>query len=588
MSKFYFFTDIDLLNAQTASEAFGSVPNAETTEFRVTSMHSAALIGTRRAFAICNGIVKAQTVTDITTPELINLIIKPFNPGLIDGIDIKYIIYRGVLKSSLINGNEIAPANTNDLTNQIWLNQQICNSASGSTGNPSIEILGLDFDNNAASDSIDLLFYNGQNDFCSQYVSTGHYIGNFYNSNFGIQIILNDKNSNIPLSVVRSLDHVISVPAFPGISSQQPDKYINKSLREEVLNYIDPCAFYGMHYFSGIHIRNSNNQEVKYSNKTTNNLYNEILKEKFINHDVIYLDIRNRNNYSYVYYEDYDFNSEVKDFTIEDNNNNSITRSYTTDDWPIFIFKHNPNDTLSTDKVTLSFGVEIKTFESQPIICVLTGSIGKNKTTYLQPSDKEKFIKDSELDVFNGIVSFLPPNLSSFSKYFILPAFHNATSNSLICSFIKLMYITEIDSNSVSQDHPLLKEYFLDNVFVAIEKPSWIPINKSFSYKTGQITYLDGIEVKIPGIYEIGISYEANRRILFAMPKIFAQIKQRNTLAQQLNNNFLASGSFYKDIEDELKGIKIKKFQIEVSAGNFKNFLALREELFKEYWPVDI
>ena len=50
MASFYFFTDVDLLQTQNASQAFGPISN---TSFRTTSLHQSS--SNANAYAVCDG-----------------------------------------------------------------------------------------------------------------------------------------------------------------------------------------------------------------------------------------------------------------------------------------------------------------------------------------------------------------------------------------------------------------------------------------------------------------------------------------------------------------------------------------------------
>lgn len=100
MSDIYFFTDVDLLNVQTAEQAFGSVSGCEDTQYRVTSMHTAT--ANPCAYAVCDGIIKIQD-SDLNPDNLVNIILKPSSHQKINGVEIKYFIYRGILKESIVN-----------------------------------------------------------------------------------------------------------------------------------------------------------------------------------------------------------------------------------------------------------------------------------------------------------------------------------------------------------------------------------------------------------------------------------------------------------------------------------------------------
>jgi hypothetical protein len=117
MADFFFFTDIDLLQSQPANKAYGPAGAVSGIEkFRVTSLHYST--GSPKAYAVCDGIVCVQQNT--SNPLLVNLILKPNQNPDINFSTIKYIIYKGILKSSLVDGSgNIVVDTTNDLTESI-------------------------------------------------------------------------------------------------------------------------------------------------------------------------------------------------------------------------------------------------------------------------------------------------------------------------------------------------------------------------------------------------------------------------------------------------------------------------------------
>jgi hypothetical protein len=164
-AAFYFCTDTDsgLLAPQTTAQAFGPVnPSsvAGTDEYRVTSLHSAT--SNPAAYAACDAIVCAQKVTADAT--LVNIILKPLVQPALNFAPVKYIIYKGILASSLINGAETAAGANNDLTQSIWDAQAKKNASAGTNANPPAEALGVGLTATAGPDladtePIDNLFY---------------------------------------------------------------------------------------------------------------------------------------------------------------------------------------------------------------------------------------------------------------------------------------------------------------------------------------------------------------------------------------------------------------------------------------------
>jgi len=139
MANLFFFTDTDSLNAQTEDYGplldGGNYPREDL--YQVTSK----LLGTLgiKAYVMLKGKIIAQEITTYAPPTLppaspthVNLILQPEDPLNINIGHIKYIIYKGILKSSIIDisdDTKIAPLGSNDLVDKIYKSQENLNKA---------------------------------------------------------------------------------------------------------------------------------------------------------------------------------------------------------------------------------------------------------------------------------------------------------------------------------------------------------------------------------------------------------------------------------------------------------------------------
>jgi len=217
-NDYFFFTDAnqqDFVNVQTAAGSYGPISpgTAGTDEYRVTSLHTASFSPT--AYAACDGIVCVQR---IPSTSLVNTILKPLAQPALNFAPVKYIIYKGILASSLINGTETAPATNNDLTKAIWDDQAKKNASAGTSLNPPAEALGVGLTglNFADTDPIDNLFYRAGVTFQLPVVKGGWSIGQFDKAGFGIEVLMEGLNFHRPLSLARQLENKISVATLTG------------------------------------------------------------------------------------------------------------------------------------------------------------------------------------------------------------------------------------------------------------------------------------------------------------------------------------------------------------------------------------
>src|SRR5687768_7432081 len=149
MAKFHFFTEVDLLTNQTKAQSFGPVTGFEQYKYLVTDKHTAS--ADSKAFAVCDGVVFIQ---EIPGTNNVNLVLRPSQQPPFSFPKIRFFIYRNILKSSLINGADIAAASTNDLTQSIWNSQAAYNATTGANANPPKEALGTDISANIEIESV--------------------------------------------------------------------------------------------------------------------------------------------------------------------------------------------------------------------------------------------------------------------------------------------------------------------------------------------------------------------------------------------------------------------------------------------------
>jgi hypothetical protein len=336
MSKLHFFTELDLLNPQTASQAYGPVPGSETTQYRVTSLHSAS--GQPRAYAVFDGMVLVQEPN--LGSSTVNLVLRPTSqPAVVNFARVKYIIYRGVLRQSLIspNGQEIAPAATIDLTDEIWRQQNLYNTIQGTNDPPSSRILGIHLTATGLGgdrflDQAELAraFDRKDSPFQLPLVRGGMSIGQFDPAEFGIEIVVSGLGWEAAFGDARRTETIILAPAF-NPQATDSEKLENLHQRERILNYIDPCAFFGLFFREGMMAKIVAGTSFV-PLKDADQIYS-LVQDKFFTQDFFYLDIRNEHNHSLNYYRNFNEGEEVR---TDVQPSGPVTESYDTHGWPIY------------------------------------------------------------------------------------------------------------------------------------------------------------------------------------------------------------------------------------------------------------
>ncbi len=277
MSDIYFFTDVDLLNDQTAEQAFGPVSGCEDTQYRVTSMHTAT--ANPCAYAVCDGIIKIQD-SDLNPDNLVNIILKPSSHQKINGVEIKYFIYRGILKESIVNMSKVDELALNEVYNidmltTIWQNQDVYEQ-NVENNIPCSKIL---YGEQPYYATISDLFEEDNLNYCDYVCKAGESIGVFHKDCIGFEIVQNTMFTDDSIIMAKSPEHIINVENTEGYSNGEI-----KAIREQVLHYIDPAAFYG----------------TQSSVVSTNN---NILSTKFLNRNSIYINLLSTTGFSLFFYD---------------------------------------------------------------------------------------------------------------------------------------------------------------------------------------------------------------------------------------------------------------------------------------------
>jgi hypothetical protein len=369
-NDYFFFTDInqqasntsDFINVQTSTGAYGPISpgSAGTDEYRVTSLHTASYHPT--AYAACDGIVCVQRIPG-TTPPLVNVILKPLVQPALNFAPLKYIIYKGILESSLINGQETAAAANNRLTQFLWDEQAKRNASTNPSANATApaNALGINLTgtNLADSDPIDNLFFRFGVAFQLPQVKGGWSIGQFNKDGFGIEVLMDGLAFHHTLKLARQLENKISVASLTG--SENPAQIFDHwHSKEQILGFMDPSAFYGSFFRAGIRARTSTNPQ--FVSKARQQLYQDLLFA-FANATKAYLDIRNEHNFSFNYFKNYGPNIKLGGTVLD----------YYSSKWPIMTLTAS-NFPNNTTKERNTFQIQLPTGDNdKPLVYVSQG-----------------------------------------------------------------------------------------------------------------------------------------------------------------------------------------------------------------------
>lgn len=467
----YFFTHPDALQPQTPQQTYGPVQGSEETQYRVTALFSAP--SEQKAYAVCNGKVFAQEVNG-----RINLVLKPTQQPKGLYAPVRYYIYKGLRKASLVDPNDatrIAPLASSQLTAKIHLSQERLNQARKlPPAPPSVNAVGLNLTANAAApDQVldtalldDVFLRQDLDEFPS--VRGGDDLGEFERADFGFEIVLDGIGDSPRLERVRNAATIMTAVAVPATAA---DKFRDLDSRERILDSIDPCAFFATFFFEGVQVKADGN--AKFTLKRRDALYSSVLS-KFGTKDVIHLDLRNEHDHSLDYYRDYTAGNGYAEFELALDQGASGLREYHTHRWPIFTIRatgFTSNDPKKPGTITLRLPGGPNT---RPLIHLGQGYFFTGFRRTSQPPDTRETLRrviEVQGDGFTFEVKFSVPKL---------------LDNTIVPGLLNIRYLKHvgaIDPAEAPNSVALEAKHFFDNLF--------------------ELTHLlDGDRPRIPAVYQ--------------------------------------------------------------------------------------
>jgi hypothetical protein len=450
MTAFHFFTDIDVLGSQSATDAFGPL-SAST--YQVTSMHRPVGSAAPAAYAVCDGQVLVQDAGS----GLVNLVLKPTSQPPFAFPKIKFFVYRGIQKSSLLNSNEVAAATSNDLTKSIWESQEARNTSAGTSDNPPAEALGVDL---TGTGSIDEVFYRDNVSYQLPLVRSGWSLGQFSSSAFGFEIMFDAIGFDPALSLIRTQTNMITVAALPS-SPTQAQEFEHWHDKEAILGYVDPCAFFGSFIFSKLNVHKSGTS----TTAKRNEIYDDVLAGVFLNRNRIYVDIRNEFGRSVNYFKNY---GTYSDTTIQCAFEKSTTlgpRNYYFSGWPLLILEPGDFPTGNTSSKKNVVRVALPDGAGDNPRPTLYVSAGYPLRSYPRaPKAAAKLLDLATSGGFSDEVAFAVPNRTG------------QAATTPVCSYLQVKYCKRFDPAATSQPASsgtvIRASGYLDQFFATVDVTS--------------------------------------------------------------------------------------------------------------------
>lgn len=549
----HFFIDHTKLTNQSATGiSYGPNSSDPTNKFNITSQFQ--LTSAAKAFASQDSLMIVQQSSEDNT--LVNAILKPIEGLKIPFRSIRYFVYRGLLKNSFISGTAITPqaATNSEFIERLWTewNDYKTNTNQPTLTDPTPQTFGYD-DTLAGTLDIENIYDNSQTDVQALLVKEGEWIGDFGSSfKIGFEIITQSDNLILDLDFLRSEKYQVDV------SGSFSTPFEKRAAREQILSFIDPAAFFGLHYDSGIDISTFSGSIKTTAVKKQNDIYSFLLEDKFATQNRVYLDIRSEKRYSYNFYQNYNDGSG-NNIKIGNSADAPVAQNYSTNDWPVIFIDTPINTTANKNNIIINLRIDDNI---KPILFLENTALqnGNNPSHFI---DETKILDGTG---WSRELSFVFPNTGTGSN------------KDNVAYQINISYFRQ-EFNPASPNTIWKNEKYLDNLFGHLSLNifdtsnifGWLSFNE-FEHITGnlpQLTdsfgsigssgcYFDSDSVVF--YFESLFSYESARE---PYPLLTASIVFDNPFFKSIRaNNLVINYDLFIDPEtnDEITAINIDKY----------------------------
>ncbi len=438
----HFFIEHTQLPTQASADTFAPDSNDPTNKFNITSRFQ--LAAQAKAFACQDSLMLVQQSS--VDSSLVNVVLKPIKGLKIPFRSVKYFVYRGLLKSSFISGSAITPQATTNSESiaRFWTTWNDYKAETNQPNLPDPTPQSFGYDNSLPGLLlIASIFDNSQTDVRALFVNEGEWIGDFGSSlKMGFEIITNDESLNLDLDFLRAEKFTIDVTDLSSLAL--------RAEREKILSFIDPAAFFGLHYDLGVSISTYNGNDKTTEKKEQNDIYTLLLDNKFATKNTVYLDIRSEKGYSYNFYQNYDDGSGNN---IKTGNSTAgpTEQSYSMNGWPIIFFNTPLTTADENNYIKINLRIDDNT---KPILFF-------QNTNLLGWNNRLRFLREN--DILNGSAVDWSKDLT-----FKFPNTGTGSSKENVAYYINLYYFRQ--EHYLSSPSAVLKnETYFDSAFCSID-----------------------------------------------------------------------------------------------------------------------
>lgn len=469
LSLFYHITDGSIV--QDVNESFGlntvADPGFSLINYSVFRLNSIFTVtNTVKAIAMVSGRILLQKQTG--NDSKVNLILKPDSPNEFK-FPVKYIVYRGLKKSSFLNTvNNIDSVKTQGSE----LLVQMANSQHNSDASEVIIPIETLFGKPVVAEELankkieEFFFTRDQSNTNLWSVNAGLELGDFHSGKIAIEIVLENPEYELTVEEARLASHTIRLA--PG-SDLQSDKRKQDLIR----HFMDVAAFYGLNADipGGIEYRNSDDIQ---QTGGAQDVYLFIL-DKFLTKNIVYLDIRNENGYSYNYYNNYrGISNEVyKNIKIGIAEDSLDAKKYYNNGWPIYTI-----DTRANGQESIDFFLALSISDNpRPLIALWHHQLSKVNGT-------GTIVSDNHISFANEFVL-----VQSEMNGFTMPV--KISIPAAMANIIRIDYIKQKTLNVNIDRSKFHRNHILDYVFPLNSNIPWDSSAATQWYTNYHTNYID-------------------------------------------------------------------------------------------------
>lgn len=366
---------------------------------------------------------------------------------------------------------------------------------------------------------------------------------------------------------VRQRENRIAVAALTG-GETPAQVFEHWHAKEQVLGYLDPCAFYGSFFQGGVQAKTNN--DTTFTLKFGDALYYDVLLP-FANRNTSYLDIRNEHNFSFDYFNNY---GRFIRLSYDPANTLPALVDYYAGKWPLLALEASSFPSSNINTARNAFRIEMPLGDNpQPLVYVMQGyrdihSKGAGFPPELSNADR---FYDAFESPFGGFTTTKGAS-GLTSMTFVVPNVAGQGATTPVSCYTKLKYLKQ--QQGVTQGAMVIQSLnYLDNIVYPLDLK--IPFQGNATIKT--FVYEEDIYVNAQSLAgfrcdfvgKVGIARDADNTTVFLIPihlhKTSDRISALVALAAETSDSL---GSYFNLIAAQYPLARVRQSDVMISASD--------------------